>query len=48
MTDFYTNCDMTLGMFLYVRIILDNLEHLGSIEEIRQELRVLPKDLADA
>ncbi|KAF4944315.1 hypothetical protein FSARC_14704 [Fusarium sarcochroum] len=36
------------GMFLYARIILDDLEQMSSIEEIRQELRALPNDLTDA
>ena len=34
-----------LGMFLYARIILDNLEQMSSIEEIRYELKALPIDL---
>lgn len=33
------------GMFLYARIILDNAELLTSLDEIEQELRVLPRDL---
>ncbi|KAH7150359.1 hypothetical protein B0J13DRAFT_549979 [Dactylonectria estremocensis] len=36
------------GMFLYARIILDNLEQMSSIEEIRRELKALPNDLAGA
>ncbi|KAL2130484.1 hypothetical protein VTI74DRAFT_6338 [Chaetomium olivicolor] len=36
------------GMFLYARIILDNAELCFSLEEIEQELRVLPTDLNDA
>ncbi|KAI0432735.1 hypothetical protein F5Y09DRAFT_300802 [Xylaria sp. FL1042] len=36
------------GMFLYARIVLDNLMELSSVEEIRQELRALPTDLNDA
>ena len=32
-------------MFLYARIILDNLEQMNTIEEIRDELRALPNDL---
>ncbi|KAH7148334.1 hypothetical protein EDB81DRAFT_792040 [Dactylonectria macrodidyma] len=36
------------GMFLYARIILDNLEQMSSLEEIRRELKALPNDLAGA
>ena len=36
------------GMFLYARIVLDNLVELSSIEEIRRELKALPTDLNDA
>ncbi|RSL95801.1 hypothetical protein CEP52_011839 [Fusarium oligoseptatum] len=36
------------GMFLYARIILDNLEQMNSIEEIRSELKALPNDLEGA
>ncbi|KAF5532216.1 NACHT domain-containing protein [Fusarium mexicanum] len=36
------------GMFLYARIILDNLEQMNTIEEIRDELRALPNDLEGA
>ncbi|KAF7555032.1 hypothetical protein G7Z17_g2472 [Cylindrodendrum hubeiense] len=36
------------GMFLYARIIMDNLEQMSSIEEIRRELKALPNDLTDA
>ncbi|KAF5721586.1 NACHT domain-containing protein [Fusarium mundagurra] len=36
------------GMFLYARIILDNLEQMNTIEEIRAELRALPNDLDSA
>jgi len=35
-------------MFLYARIILDNLEQMDSVDEIRRELKALPKDLNDA
>jgi len=35
-------------MFLYARIVLDNLEQLHGIEEIRGELKALPTDLTDA
>jgi hypothetical protein len=35
-------------MFLYARIILDNAELCSSVEELEQELRVLPSDLNDA
>ena len=35
-------------MFLYARILLDYLEEASSIEEIRRELKALPKDLYDA
>ncbi|KAL1897946.1 hypothetical protein Sste5346_003798 [Sporothrix stenoceras] len=37
-----------LRMFLYARIVLDGLEHMISIDEIRDELTVLPADLNDA
>ncbi|KAL2672527.1 hypothetical protein Neosp_013239 [[Neocosmospora] mangrovei] len=36
------------SMFLYARIILDNLEQMNSIEEIRSELKALPNDLEGA
>ncbi|KAI5458907.1 hypothetical protein BGZ63DRAFT_389893 [Mariannaea sp. PMI_226] len=36
------------GMFLYARIVLDDLEQMNSIGEIRSELKALPNDLADA
>ncbi|KAK0617622.1 hypothetical protein B0T14DRAFT_569112 [Immersiella caudata] len=36
------------GMFLYARIVIDNVVNMISIEEIRRELRVLPEDLDDA
>jgi hypothetical protein len=35
-------------MFLYARIILDNLEQMSSIDEIRHELKALPIDLNEA
>ncbi|KAF4628634.1 hypothetical protein G7Y89_g9520 [Cudoniella acicularis] len=33
------------GMFLYARIIMDNVFLLNDVEEVRRELRALPKDL---
>ncbi|SPO07054.1 uncharacterized protein DNG_09748 [Cephalotrichum gorgonifer] len=36
------------GMFLYARIVIDNVADLNSIDDIRKELRVLPEDLDDA
>ena len=36
------------GMFLYARILLSSIEFLDDIQSIREELRVLPKDLEDA
>ena len=33
------------GMFLYARIVLDNVVDLINIEEIRRELRALPENL---
>ncbi|KAI1122503.1 hypothetical protein F5Y10DRAFT_72272 [Nemania abortiva] len=36
------------GMFLYARIIVDNLEQMSSIDEIRSELKALPNDLTEA
>ncbi|KAI9891468.1 MAG: hypothetical protein M1814_002787 [Vezdaea aestivalis] len=36
------------GMFLYAKIVLDNVEYCDSIEQIRRELRVLPESLDDA
>ncbi|KAI3319186.1 hypothetical protein HD806DRAFT_295960 [Xylariaceae sp. AK1471] len=36
------------GMFLFARIILDNVELLSDFQEIEQELKVLPLDLNDA
>jgi len=35
-------------MFLYARIILDNVVNLISLEEIRSELKALPDSLDDA
>ena len=35
-------------MFLYARIVLDNLEQMSSIDEIRDELEALPIDLNEA
>ena len=35
-------------MFMYARIVLDNLRELSSIEEIRQQLKALPTSLDDA
>lgn len=35
-------------MFLYVQIVLDNIELFTDIEEIRNELRVLPESLNKA
>lgn len=37
-----------LGMFLYAKIVLDCLCELYDIEDIRQDLTVLPEDLDDA
>lgn len=36
------------GMFLYARIVIDNVVDLTNINDIRRELRVLPEDLDDA
>ena len=36
------------GMFLYARIIMDNVFMLNDVEEVRRELRALPKDLDTA
>ncbi|KAI1120284.1 hypothetical protein F5Y10DRAFT_258736 [Nemania abortiva] len=33
------------GMFLYARIVLDNLAQLSTIEEIQRELKALPTDM---
>jgi hypothetical protein len=33
------------GMFLYARIIMDNVIMLNDVEEVRRELKALPKDL---
>jgi hypothetical protein len=35
-------------MFLYARIVLDNAETCNGLEEIEQELTVLPVDLNEA
>lgn len=35
------------GMFLYARIVIDNVVDLTNINDIRRELRVLPEDLDD-
>jgi len=35
-------------MFLYARIIMDNVELFTDMEEIERELKVLPLDLNDA
>jgi len=39
---------MRQGMFLYARIILDNVMLLTELDEIKRELKVLPADLNDA
>ncbi|KAL6826144.1 hypothetical protein V8C40DRAFT_286985 [Trichoderma camerunense] len=36
------------GMFLYAKIMLRSIEELDNLDEIRDELRVLPKDLDEA
>ncbi|KAH8897615.1 hypothetical protein GQ53DRAFT_777961 [Thozetella sp. PMI_491] len=36
------------GMFLYARIVLDNVELLTGFEEIERELQAMPHDLKDA
>ncbi|QYT04362.1 ANK_REP_REGION domain-containing protein [Trichoderma simmonsii] len=36
------------GMFLYAKIMLRSIEELDNLDEIRNELRVLPKDLDEA
>ena len=36
------------GMFLYARIVIDNVELLTDMDEIRQELRALPQNLEAA
>lgn len=36
------------GMFLYARIVLDNLQGIVSLDDIRRELKALPEDLNDA
>ena len=33
---------------MYARLVLKNLDFLTTIDEVRDELRVLPKDLDDA
>lgn len=35
-------------MFLYVRIFLNNLEQMNTLEDIRDELKALPNDLEGA
>ena len=35
-------------MFLYARIILDNVELLNDLEMIKDDLKVLPKNLEEA
>ncbi|RYP52172.1 hypothetical protein DL768_002614 [Monosporascus sp. mg162] len=45
--DWMEKCDLD-RMFLYARILMDNLELLSGIEEIREELRAYPKDLEAA
>jgi hypothetical protein len=35
-------------MFLYAKIMLGSIELLNDMDEIRQELRVLPENLDDA
>lgn len=35
-------------MFLYVRIILSDLDAMSSLEEIKNKLTVLPNDLHEA
>ncbi|EHK42065.1 hypothetical protein TRIATDRAFT_295808 [Trichoderma atroviride IMI 206040] len=36
------------GMFLYARIVLNSIEELDNVDEIRDELRVLPESLDEA
>ncbi|KAL2213134.1 hypothetical protein CC79DRAFT_1391107 [Sarocladium strictum] len=36
------------GMFLYARVLLDSLEYMSSVDEVRDELKVYPKDMNDA
>ncbi|KAH8879081.1 NACHT domain protein [Thozetella sp. PMI_491] len=36
------------GMFLYARIVLDNIKMLYDVESIKQDLRALPEDLNEA
>ncbi|RYP05157.1 hypothetical protein DL764_004011 [Monosporascus ibericus] len=45
--DWMDKCDLD-RMFLYARIVMDNLELLSGIEEIREELQAYPKDLEEA
>jgi hypothetical protein len=33
------------GMFLYARVVMDNVIMLNDVEEVRRELRALPQDL---
>lgn len=35
-------------MFLYARIVLDNLQGIVGLDDIRRELKALPEDLNDA
>lgn len=35
-------------MFLYARIVLDNLEHLHGVDEMQRELEALPCSLDEA
>lgn len=35
-------------MFLYARIVLDNLKYMNTPDEIKSELRVLPANLDEA
>jgi hypothetical protein len=35
-------------MFIYARIVIDNVVGMISIDEIRRELRALPNNLDDA
>ena len=39
---------MSIGMFLYAKIVMGNISDLNDIQSIRNELRVLPRDLNDA
>ncbi|RYP19665.1 hypothetical protein DL765_003258 [Monosporascus sp. GIB2] len=40
--------DRAKGMFMYAQLILRSLEFLDTIDEVRDELKVLPTDLNDA